>query len=85
MSAVRPDGGWYLDEGLEIPRDEPFRQNPRALSEVYNDDDDLDSDSESSAFSDNSFLAQDELQPDDFDPHREALKTGDAYIFGFRF
>jgi hypothetical protein len=85
MSAVRPDGGWYLDEDPEISRDEPSRQTPRALGEVDDDDGDLDSDSESSTFSDNSFFAQDELQPDDFDPHREALKTGDAYIIGFRF
>jgi hypothetical protein len=85
MSAVRPDGGWYLDEDLEISRNEPSRQTPRALGEVDDDDGDLDSDSESSAFSDNSFFAQDELQPDDFDPHWEALKSGDAYIFGFRF
>lgn len=69
MSAVRPDGGWYLDEDPEIPRDEPSRQTSRALGEVDDDDGDLDSDSESSAFSENSFFAQDEFQPDDFDPH----------------
>lgn len=85
MSAVRPDGEWYLDEDTSIPRDEPSRQIPRALGEIDDDDGDLDSDSESSAFSDNSFFAQDELQPDDFDPHKEALKTGDAYILSFRF
>lgn len=85
MSAVRPDGGWYLDEDPEIPRDEPSRQTPRALGEIDDDDGDLNNDSDSSAFSDDSFFAQDELQPDDFDPHREALKTGDAYISGFRF
>jgi hypothetical protein len=85
MSAVRPDGGWYLDEDPEISRDEPARQTPRTLGEVDDDDGGLDSDSESSTFSDNSFFAQDELKPDDFDPHREALKTGDAYIIGFRF
>jgi len=85
MSAVRPTGGWYLDEDLDIPRDEPSRQTPRALGEVDGDDGDLDSNSESSAFSDNSFFAQDELQPDDFDPHKEGLKTGDAYILSFRF
>jgi len=85
MSVVRPDGGWYLDEDTDIPREEPSRQTSRALGELDDDDDELDSDSESSAFSDNSFFAQDELQPDDFNPHREALKTGDAYILGFRF
>jgi len=85
MSAVRPDGGWYLDEDSDIPRDEPSRQTPRALGETDDDDVDLTSDSESSAFSDDSFFAQDELQPDDFDPHRDALKTGDAYFLSFRF
>lgn len=85
MSAVRPDGGWYLDEDTDIPREEPSRQTSRALGEVDDNDGDLDSDSESSVFSDNSFFAQDELQPDDFDPHKEALRAGDAYILGFRF
>jgi hypothetical protein len=85
MSAVRPDGGWYLDEDTDIPRDEPSRQTARALGEVDDDDGDLNSDSESSAFSDNSFFAQDEPHPDDFDPHREALRTGDAYILSFLF
>jgi len=85
MSAVRPDGEWYLDEDLDVPRDEPSRQNLRALGEIDDADGELDSDTESSAFSDDSFFAQDELQPDDFDPHREALRTGDAYILSFRF
>jgi hypothetical protein len=84
MSAVRPDGGWYLDEQPSIPRDEPSRQHHKDLDD---DDDELlmVSDSESSAFSDDSFFAQDGLLPDDYDPHREALRTGDAYVFGFRF
>lgn len=85
MSAVRPDGEWYLDEDTSIPRDEPSRQTPRALGEIDDDGSELDSVSESSAFSDKSFFAQDEPQPDDFDPHKEALKTGDAYITSFRF
>jgi hypothetical protein len=84
MSAVRPDGGWYLDEQPSIPRDEPSRQHYKDLDD---DDDELlmASDSESSAFSDDSFFAQNELPPDDYDPHREALRTGDAYVFRFRF
>jgi hypothetical protein len=85
MSAVRPDGGWYLDEDADIPRDEPSRQTPRTFDETDDDDVDLTSDSESSAFSDDSFFAPGELQPDDFDPHRDALKTGDAYSLSFRF
>jgi hypothetical protein len=84
MSAVRPDGGWYLDEQPTIPRDEPSRQNHKDLDD---DDDELlmASDSESATFSDDSFFAQDALPPDDYDPHREALRTGDAYVFRFRF
>jgi hypothetical protein len=79
-----PDGGWYLDEQPTIPRDEPSRQNYKYDSD---EDDELlmVSDSESSAFSDDSFFAQDTLPPDDYDPHREALRTGDAYVCRFRF
>jgi hypothetical protein len=84
MSAVRPDGGWYLDEQPTIPRGEPSRQNYKALDDE-DDESLMASDSESSAFSDDSFFAQDGLPPDDYDPHREALRTGDAYVFKFRF
>lgn len=91
ISCFRPDGGWYLDEHPDFPRDEPCRQ----IAGISDSDSELDSiDSE-----DTSIDATDdptEPMPSDEDDnapadtygrmekHREALRTGDAYILYFR-
>ena len=85
ISCVRPDGGWYLDESRDFPREEPHRQHyPDSDSDhdsVYSlpllsDDtngpipsEDVDAPSEDSSSR---------------DPHRNALRIGDAYFLNFR-
>lgn len=84
VSVTRPDGGWYLDSDPVVPLEEPSARHYRWLNESDSEDDALETESESSGFSDDSFFAGDVPPPDLYDAHREGLRTGDSYQFSFR-
>ena len=63
MSAVRPDGEWYLDSYPGVPLDEPIRANDIRLQSSDPDSDDSDVDSEASH----------SPPPDKYHAHREDL------------
>lgn len=83
MSCFRPDGGWYLDEHPDFPRDEPCRQH---TIESDSDDDSIHSGSSSVGGADEAIPSEDEedAPADMYDEHKEALRRGDAYILNFR-
>jgi hypothetical protein len=74
MSAVRPDGGWYLDSYPGVPLDKPIRVNDMRSDSSDSDSDGSDMDSEASH----------SPAPDKYNAHREGLQTGDAYELSFR-
>lgn len=76
LSAARPDGGWWLDSHPGMPLDEPIFVNDRESNSPDNGD--LDNQSYSSGFSDDS------PAPDKHDAHLEGLQTGDAFHLAFR-
>jgi hypothetical protein len=79
INCVRPDGGWYLDEHPDFPREEPSRQYPA-------DSDDSDDDSIYSASADEAIPSgdEDDAPADSRNEYKEALRTGDAYVLFFR-
>lgn len=82
MSLVRPDGNWYLEKDDDHPIGEPSRQDGRfSLDDMSEPDLDLiarhDEVHDSSS-------AKNDSGPDDYEEHREGLKTGDAYLLNFR-
>lgn len=84
MSMVRPDGGWYFYNHPDFPLDEPTRRD--GLSGGWDSDDEAAaySDSASSDDTDDTFIAQNKLPPDDYDEYLEGSRTGDAYLLYFR-
>ena len=88
ISCFRPDGGWYLAEHPDFPRDEPCRQTAR-----YTDSNSESDSIHSDAASDDATV---EGIPSDEDEnasadtygrrerHREALRAGEAYVLCFR-
>ena len=73
ISAVRPDGGWFLDSYPGVPLDGPIRANDIRLESSDSDSDDSDVDSEAS-----------HSPPDKYHAHRGDLQTSDAYYCSFR-
>jgi hypothetical protein len=79
INCVRPDGGWYLDEHPDFPREEPSRQYPVDSDE--SDDESIYSDSADEAIPSGD---EDDASADLRNEYKEAVRTGDADILFFR-